>query len=247
MPARKVAPVKLAGPQPNGKDPVTAAFRLEVTKLFTTTPSGRAITGAGPHIHTSAYREGTHLMLCSDAGEHWITHITGDMRFLPSIARHDKRARGVAELDAGDFDEVERDMAAPVARKRAKAADKTPKNKKARPETDGTTPQAPRRQPPRSVKSCVHPPVSLNACHLANVEDDTASCSTATFDNQIQAGLARGAARDASEAREMVREREAERMAVKLEEQDDLASLFGGMDVKSAIELGASLLSPSNH
>lgn len=162
--------------------------------------------------------------LANPIAESELTGCNSD-KFFPVLARQAKRARVEAcadEVATVLADEPEETLARPNVKK--SKTNGTPKKVVA----DAQAPPAPRRQPRRGV-------IALRPDALANIEDDTLSCSTATFDHQIRTGLKRGMASSDEEHREMVAEREAERLAVlQLEdEKDELASLLSAVGLET--------------
>ena len=217
---------------------VQDTFRKDVISLLATTPGGQRNVES---VCVASMREpdasghDVCIQLMEGGGERWVRTMTGDQKWFPVLARVAKRAR---------TEELEEEMEATVQdttsvpSKKSKKDQSTPANP-SRFKAKAATPQAPLRRQPRRSAATPTPVMGLNFDNLANIEDDTKSCSTSVFDEQIEALLARGMAKDATEHEEMIAAREAERL-IRLEERDDLASLFDEMEVQSAVERSAS-------
>lgn len=210
---------------------VKETFRKGVIQLLASTPGGQ--TNVQATCVASMQENDVCLQVMEAGGENWVRKMTGDQKWFPVMARVGKRAR--TEDEEGDEEEVEATAQASTSApsKKSKKTQVTPENRPKK--KTAATPQAPPRRQPRRSATTPTPLAGLNADNLAHIEDDTKSCSTSVFDEQIGALLARGMAKDQTEQEEMIAAREAERL-IRLEERDDLASLFDEMEVQSAFE-----------
>ena len=219
---------------------VKETFRKEVIQLLASTPNATCVA--------SMQENDVYVQIMEAGGENWVRKMTGDQKWFPVMARA-KRARTEDEVVAGDVtvagEEVDVTVQASTGApsKKSKKAQVTPENRPKAKKT-AATPQAPPRRQPRRSATTPTPLAGLNSDNLKHIEDDTKSCTTSVFDEQIGALLARGLAKDATEQEEMNAAREAERM-IRLEERDELASLFDEMEVQSAFERGESCRSHS--
>lgn len=183
-------------------------------------------------------------LLSSMEGESWVQKYQGNDKYFPKSVKRFRQAEDSIQsaLTKEEIAEFTGKKKGRKSEMEMEIIEETPRNKKSKP----TPPKEPTRKQPRRSVNALPPPVldydavpakilPLNLDNLASLDDDTESCSTVTFDNQVQQKLTKGRTLTEEEHQEMVKEREEERIQIKMEDMmGGLASRLGTMAVDGA-------------